>query len=185
MIGSVPLDALLAEDTDLTSNATRYPVEDGTVISDHITREPERLALHGVITAAGITLMGAGGRSKLIAAKEAIRLIHAQRVPITIVTGADVYTDFAMENAKISRTNEGEKLTLSCEFTKIEKARLQEADIPPQKVSGKAKGKAGKTAAKGGKVNSNSAPSVNQSTLDEAFSGRVKAAFGGTDKIST
>lgn len=154
MIGSVPMDALLSEDTELTSSATRYPVEDGSIISDHITREPERLALHGVITAAGITLFGAGGRSKLIAAKEAMRLIHEQRLPVTVVTGSDVYADFAMENAKISRTNEGEKITLSCEFNKINKVQLRTADIPPAKVRGSAKGKAGKTGEKGGKVSS-------------------------------
>ncbi|WP_237173047.1 phage baseplate protein [Paracandidimonas lactea] len=152
MIGSLPLDALLSEDTELTSTATKYPVEDGTNISDHITREPERLALHGTVTAAGILLLGAGGRSKLIAAKEAMRLIHEQRLPVTVVTGSDVYADFAMENAKISRTNESEKITLSCEFSKIDKTQLQTADIPPEKAQGSAKGKAGKTAEKGGKV---------------------------------
>ncbi|TFL14223.1 hypothetical protein CSC67_08710 [Pusillimonas caeni] len=177
MIGSVPLDALLIEDTELAANISQYPVEDGTVISDHITREPERLAVSGVVTAAGITMFGAGGRSKLIATKEALRQIHEQRLPVTIVTGMDVYADYAMSNAKMSRTNEGEKLTLDCEFQKIEKAQLKQADIPPEKVSGQkgqgTNGKAGQTAAKGGKVDSSSVPQTNQSTLDEMFSGKI------------
>lgn len=157
MIGGIPLDALLTEDTELTANVTNYPVEDGSSISDHITQEPERLAMSGVITAAGIILLGAGGRSKLIQAKEALRQIHEQRLPITLVTGMDIYTDYGMSNAKISRTNQGEKLSITCEFQKIRKVALHQADIPPEKVKGGAKGKAGQTGAKGGKVSTESA----------------------------
>lgn len=189
MIGSVPLDALLLEDTELSANASRYPVEDGTVISDHITREPERLAVSGVVTAAGIILFGAGGRSKLIAAKEALRQIHEQRLPVTVVTGMDVYADYAMTNAKISRTNEGEKISLDCEFQKIDKVQLKRADIPPQKVAGTkgqgTKGKAGQTAAKGGKASDANAPPVNQSTLDEMFSGKITRSAASRGTIST
>lgn len=191
MIGSLALDALLIEDTELTANISAYPVEDGTVISDHITHEPERLSLSGVVTGAGVRLFSAGGRSKLIEAKATLREIHAQRLPITIVTGMDIYTDYAMSNAKISRTNEGEKITLDCEFQKIDKVQLRQADLPPEKVkpgttgSGSgAQGKAGQTAAKGGKVDSANAPKANQSTLDELFSGKVngntsRSVFGG------
>ena len=191
MIGSLALDALLIEDTELTANISAYPVEDGTVISDHITREPERLSLSGVVTGAGVRLFSAGGRSKLIEAKATLREIHVQRLPITIVTGMDIYTDYAMSNAKISRTNEGEKITLDCEFQKIDKVQLRQADLPPEKVkpgatgSGSgAQGKAGQTAAKGGKVDSANAPKANQSTLDELFSGKVngdtsRSVFGG------
>lgn len=187
MIGSLPLDALLIEDTELSANISQYPVEDGTVISDHITREPERLALSGVVTAAGIIMFGAGGRSKLIAAKEALRQIHKERIPVTIVTGMDVYTNYGMSNAKISRTNEGEKITLDCEFQKIDKAQLQQADIPPEKAQagpgGKgtgANGKAGQTASKGGKVDSSASPQANQSTLDEMFGGKIDATPSGS-----
>jgi len=188
MIGSVPLDALLIEDTELSANISQYPVEEGADISDHITQEPERLAVSGVVTAAGITIFGAGGRSKLIAAKETLRQLHKQRIPVTIVTGMDVYADYAMANAKISRTNEGEKITLDCEFQKIDKVQLKQADIPPEKAAGSkgqgANGKAGQTASKGGKVDSASAPQTNQSTLDEMFSGKIgpdtsRTQFGG------
>ncbi|HWK70042.1 MAG TPA: hypothetical protein VNS29_04290 [Burkholderiaceae bacterium] len=156
MIGSVPLDALLTEDTELTANVSAYPVEDGQPVTDHITREPERLALSGVVTAAGVLLLGAGGRSKLIQTKEALRQIHEQRLPITVVTGMDIYTDYGMTNAKIGRTNQGEQITITCEFQKIQKVNLRQADIPPQKAQGSAKGKAGQTAAKGGKTSTES-----------------------------
>ena len=171
MVGSVPLDALLTEDTELSANASQYAVEDGTVISDHITQEPERLSLAGVVTAASIFTFGAGGRSKLIAAKDALRQIHERRVPITIITGSDVYMHFAMVNARISRSNEGEQLSLSCGFQKINMAQLREADIPPAKVAPSAKGKAGQTAAKGGKVSDQTAPKRPTTELKEKIGG--------------
>ncbi|WP_368641773.1 phage baseplate protein [Castellaniella ginsengisoli] len=157
MIGSVPLDALLTEDTELTANVTGYAVEDGPPVTDHITQEPERLALSGVVTAAGVLLLGAGGRSKLIQTKEALRQIHRDRLPVTIVTGMDIYADYGMSNAKIGRTNEGEKITITCEFQKIQKVSLRQADIPPAKAQGSAKGKAGQTGAKSGKTSTESA----------------------------
>ncbi len=171
MVGSVPLDALLTEDTELSANASQYAVEDGTVVSDHITREPERLSMSGIISAASIYTFGAGGRSKLIAAKDALRQIHDRRVPITIITGADVYVNFAMVNARISRTNEGEQLSLICGFQKIDVTQLREADIPPAKVAASTKGKAGKTGAKGGKISDQTAPKRPTTELKEEVGG--------------
>lgn len=154
-IGSVPLDAVLTEDTELSAMVTDYPTEDGSVVQDHITRQPERLSMSGVVTGAGL-MFNAGGRSKLIMTKEQFRAINESRTPITIVSGSDVYEDFAMTNAKISRSNVGEQLAIDCEFKKIRKVQLRTADIPPEKVAGTkgegTKGRAGQTAGKGGKV---------------------------------
>lgn len=161
-IGALTLDALLTEDTRLVSNVTAYPVEDGAPISDHVANENEQLSLSGVVAGAGVTLFSGGGRSKLMAAKDAIRVLHEQRVPITIVTGMDVYTDMVMTNADIGRNNEGEFININCQFEKIRKVTVKTADIPPQKVAGTdkgagAKGKAGTTEAKGGKVSDKTA----------------------------
>lgn len=164
-IGALQLDALLTESTELNSNISEYPVEEGPPITDHITQNSERLALSGVVTGAGVLMFGAGGRSKLMAAKEALRLIHEGRIPITVITGMDIYENFGMSNARIGRSNQGDKLTIECEFQKIRKVTAKQADIPPEKVAestdaqgnpqGKgagAKGKAGATGAKGGKA---------------------------------
>ena len=121
-IGVLELDALLTENTSLSSQITEYPIEDGTVISDHITRESERLSLSGVITGTG-TLFNVGlGKYKLIAAKETLRELHAKRELVTIVTGLDVYEDFAIESLEIERnSDDGERLNISAEFRKIQK----------------------------------------------------------------
>ncbi|POY46512.1 phage baseplate protein, partial [Avibacterium paragallinarum] len=110
-IGVLELDALLTESTSLSSQITEYPVEDGTVISDHITQESERLSLSGVITSAGTLFNISLGKYKLIEAKETLRELHGRRELITIVTGLDVYEDFAIESLEIERnSDDGERL---------------------------------------------------------------------------
>ncbi|HHF3505632.1 hypothetical protein Q7615_09070 [Haemophilus influenzae] len=152
-IGVLELDALLTENTSLSSQITEYPIEDGTVISDHITRESERLSLSGVITGAGTLFNVSLGKYKLIAAKETLRELHAKRELVTIVTGLDVYEDFAIESLEIERnSDDGERLNISAEFRKIQKVTLRKEEVPPEKAAPNAKGKAGQTKAKTGKA---------------------------------
>ncbi|MBF1221555.1 MAG: hypothetical protein HXM21_00095 [Haemophilus influenzae] len=174
-IGSLELDALLTESTTLSSQVTEYPIEDGSVISDHITQENETLSIEGVITSAGTLFNLNFGKAKLIAAKETLRQLHRERALITIVTGLDVYTDFAIESCEISRTaEEGERYSVSISLRKIKKVSLRTEEIPPEKTSGRATGKAGKTKQNAGKQAGNAA---NQSA-NSASAEKAKNSFG-------
>ncbi|MFY0477096.1 phage baseplate protein [Achromobacter marplatensis] len=167
-IGTVALDALLSEKTTLNSRATSYAVEDGPPVTDHVVQESEQLTLDGWVTAADITLLGGmrqrdgglgggssgAGRSKLIGAKDALRKVHADRLPVSIATGMDVYVDFVMENCSIGRSNGGgDRFEISASFKRIRKVTLRQADIPPEKTAGSATGKAGATRTNAGKTN--------------------------------
>lgn len=175
-IGALTLDALLSEDTELNSEVSKYPVEDGPPVTDHISPGVERLSLSGIVTAASVTMFGAGGRSKLMAAKESLRLIYENRVPITIVTGLDVYTNMGMTNARIGKSNRGEMLSIDCEFQKIVKTITRQADIPattakPAPGGGKgtgANGKAGATQAKAGKASTAAGDAVDPGAMKES-----------------
>jgi len=165
-IGFIPLDALLSETTSLQSRATSYAVEDGLPVTDHIVQESERLQLDGWVTAAEVTLLGGAlkalhaqalplgaGRQRLLSAKAALRKIHEDRLPITISTGMDVYAGFAMESCEIGRSNGiGDRFSVSAGFKKVRKVALRMADIPPEKTSGSATGKAGSTRTNVGKA---------------------------------
>lgn len=165
-IGVLPLDALISERTSLNSRATEYPVEDGPPVTDHVVQESELLTVEGWVTAAEVSLLGGvnalaarvaghggGGRSKLIGAKEALRKIHADRLPVTVVTGLDVYVGFVMERCDIDRNNEdGERFSISADFRKIRKVTMRQAVIPPEKVKGGVKGKAGASKTNAGKA---------------------------------
>lgn len=151
-IGALAIDALLSESTELSAKATEYAVEDGSPISDHVVLAPERLKISGWITPSDVQLMTADGRPKMIEAKATLRKIIADRAEIVVTTGMDAYPEMIMETCNIGRTNEGEHFTVDMEFVKIRKAVLRKADIPPDKTSGTAKGKAGATNTDAGKA---------------------------------
>lgn len=188
MIGALQLDALISEQTSLSNGVTQYAVEEGAPVSDHISSEAEKLTIEGVVTGASVSLFGVHGRSKMIEAKEALRVINEQRQPITVVTGLDVYPNFAMENCDISRSaDDGEKLHISISLTKIRKAKTREADIPPGKVRQNAAGKAGETRKPAGRVTSRQATGrqAANTTPSPQAQQRAQTAVQGRTKFSS
>ena len=171
-VGAVLLDALVGETTELNSKATEYVVEDGPPVTDHIVQDPEILQLTGWVTGADLMMFGAEGRSRLVSVKEALRTIHAERVPVTVTTGMDVYTNMAMESCKIERSNKGDFFDVQCSFKKIRKAALRTVDIPPDKAAG---GKGGKT-----KVNVGKQTPTEASPREASTAKRVKNSAVGT-----
>jgi hypothetical protein len=174
-VGYLLLDALLSEETDLTGQVSRYPVETGNgQVTDNITNESEVLSIAGSIAGGSAMFLSAGGRSKLIAAKDAIRRIREERIPVTIITGMDVYENMGLESAKITRNSAIEKIDVAFEFRKMILVTLRSADVPPEKTADDAKGKAGKTETKVGKNQPNDTPTseVDQSTLSILINGK-------------
>lgn len=175
-IGALAIDALISESTELSSKATEYAVEDGSPISDHVVLAPERLKISGWITPSDVQLMTADGRPKLAEAKATLRKIVNDRAEITVTTGMDAYPEMIMETCNIGRTNEGERFTVDMEFVKIRKAVLRKADIPPDKTSGTAKGKAGATKTDAGKSYNGAPAGATRSKLDEKVFGPTSAS---------
>lgn len=174
-VGYLLLDALISEDTSLSGQVSRYPVENGSgFISDHIMNESEMLGIVGSVTSAGTTLLSGRGRSKLISAKDALRRMREERVPITIITGMDIYENMGIENIRISRSGPLERIEISMELRKLILVSLRSADVPPEKAAPSAKGKAGKTETKVGKNPGNEAPPIDQSTADILIFGKAK-----------
>ncbi|MDP8078328.1 phage baseplate protein [Phocoenobacter skyensis] len=177
-IGSLTLDALLTETNNYDSTVTDYPVEVGSPIVDHISPSAEKLSITGVVTGAGVMMFDSGGKYKMIAAKEVIKQIYEQQVPITVVTGMDIYPNFAMETCTVTRGDSLEKLNISMTLKKVIFAIAKNTDLPPAKVSNKAskkggkpvKGKAGET-----KTNAGSAKTkpVLSSEVDKIVKGIV------------
>lgn len=175
-IGALAIDALLSETSELSSKATEYAVEDGSPISDHVVLAPERLKISGWITPSDVQLMTADGRPKMAEAKATLRKIIAERAEITVTTGMDAYTGMIMETCNIGRNNEGERFTVDMEFVKIRKAVLRKADIPPDRTSGSARGKAGATKTDAGKAYNGAPAGATRSKLDEKVFGPTAAS---------
>jgi len=182
-IGALKLDALVEERVTLSSRVTKYVVEDGAPITDHINNDNEKLHIEGVITGATVVLFGDVGRQKLVYAKEALRVLHENKNPITVVTGMDMYTDFAIESCDVSRNaDDGDCLNVSLELVHIRKATVETTDVPPGKVKPAAKGKAGETKKKGGKVTNTKSKS---SSVSKTASSKTTPSPKAVEKAQT
>lgn len=154
-IGTIELDAMTNEKIELKSEATKYFVEEGAPVSDHIIIDNETLSIEGIISASDISIFGEG-RSRMISAVDALRGIKDSRQVVSIVTGLGLYTDMVMVNCSITRSSSLQQIEVVADFTKIRKTEKKEADVPEVKSKGTAKGKAGATKTKAGKVASTS-----------------------------
>ncbi len=170
-VGSLVLDVLTTESIDFSSDVTKYPTEDGSVITDHITEGNEKISISGMIGTRDLA-GGFGNLSglvdtpdssvKLVTIIEILRNMHKARELITVSTGQMLYEDMAFTSLNAQRSSDGNGgnwLTIKAEMTKVIKVKLKTADVPPKEaVSGPAAGRAGATAAKAGRTTPTSTP---------------------------
>lgn len=161
-VGYLELDVLVTENLSLPSDVTKYPIEDGSEISDHITQGSEELNITGSIsgsTSFGLSYFGdptklGSCRSKIIDAVDTLRKMHKERKVIKVVTGLGKYEDMAFTALSLNRGS-GDKggnwIDINASLRKIKKVKLKTADLPAEQAKGDAKGKTGKTESKTGK----------------------------------
>ncbi|PWC26411.1 phage baseplate protein [Teichococcus aestuarii] len=158
-LGSLTLDVLVTEEIDMAAEVTRYPVEDGTLITDHITQGVETVRISGMVSTASVAAFAftSSGALKLVDAVEQLREMHKRRALVTISTGQMLYPDMGFTNLRAVRSN-GERggnwLEVQAELVKVRKARLRTAEVPAQAP---ARGRAGETNKPAGKSSGTSA----------------------------
>lgn len=116
--GSVTFDTVTVEEHRYASRATQYPVEFGTIISDHIIKEPDVVSISGIVSDTPLNIFPSFNRS--VAAFNQLVELHARRLPVTLVTGIKVYTNMAIILLDVPRNvKTGQTLTFNIEFQKI------------------------------------------------------------------
>jgi hypothetical protein len=184
-IGKLVLDVLLTEEIDLPSTVTQYPVEDGTIISDHITEGSETVRINGVIATQSAAAFGftfdSDGSAKMIDVVEALREMHAARSIVAVSSGQMLYEDMAFTSLQASRAagadGGGNWLSVKAEMIKVRKVQLRTADVPAERVATPANGRAGQTGQQAGR----STPSTaNTATNQRPRSALFGATQGGT-----
>ncbi len=180
-VGSLILDVLSTEEIDFSSDVTKYPTEDGSVITDHITEGNEKIRISGMIGTADIA-GGFGNLSglvntpdssvKLVTIVEILRGMHKARQLITVSTGQMLYENMAFTSLNAQRSSDGNGgnwLSIKAEMTKVVKVRLKTADVPAREninTTEPAAGRAGATGAAAGRTTPTSTTPVRpQSTI--------------------
>jgi len=163
-INQLEIDAVLREDHEYINTPSEYPVEDGSVITDHIRQTPEQITIEAITsdTPVVVSTDQSGGtqirddqsnRSQLAfdtllqmagfevnkQDDEFATQVNEPQI-VTITTGLKVYTNMIVKNLRIPRNVQtGSSLQYVIEFRKFRRAQT-EFFLSPQvsTVQGKA-----------------------------------------------
>ena len=129
-LGELAIDASLDETHSMTSKVTQYPIESGSVISDHVINNPVTVSIHGVVTNNTIRdedeqeEVRIGDERKVGEAYDFLISIRDSKEPITILTGLSNYQDMVLTSLSIPRSRStGEVLEFTAEFTQVKIVR--------------------------------------------------------------
>jgi hypothetical protein len=86
------LDAALSQSHALAVEVTKFPVEDGTVVSDHAILQPDSYRVEGIVTNTPVVTADemAGNDRRAESARALLEIIVRTREPVTIDTGGKV-----------------------------------------------------------------------------------------------
>lgn len=93
LVGPVPLDVVIQERHTSTIDITENPIETGAKVNDHAYIMPKRLTLEVCDGDATGTW-------------QALKRLQESRVPFTIVTGLDVYSNMLIRQLDATRTKD-------------------------------------------------------------------------------
>lgn len=117
-VGVVTFDTMVQEEHKFSSRVTYFPVERGTIVSDHIINQPDVVHLSGLVSDTPLTIFAPFNRS--IAAFNALLEIHRTRQIIDVVTGIKLYRNMAITSLDVPRTvKTGQTLTFNIELQRI------------------------------------------------------------------
>lgn len=117
-IGSIDLDVTITEQHNYNSRVTSYPVENGTILSDHIINEPDRLVLQALVTDTPLSILSLTNRSSTVFNR--LVEIQQRRELVQVVTGLKVYDSMAITSLDVPRSSStGQALVFTIELQKV------------------------------------------------------------------
>jgi len=192
-IDTITLDAAVSESHEFNNQVTQFPIENGSVISDHVIRQPHVLTIEGFVTNSPVSLLG-GALSSISGAvgtgtrtesafDKLIQLQNGKYNPVTklfdrktfdVVTGLTVYTDMVMVSITFPRNGQtGEALNFSAKLQSIQVAKSEVSKV--QNVKSGVANQAQATAATGSQTAA-AATGIEKSWLAAAYD-EAKATY--------
>lgn len=200
-IAGFQLVAAIRESSSLSFNKTKYPVESGGVISDHISEQQPTLKIEGEVSAMTLGVVSGmssilanglgidslrngmiGGKHLMTNAKHALESIARQKAAITVTSGIEVYENYTIDEISFSRDNTAEKLTVSISLSRIDKAEAVWAEIARQSTVKQVARKGGVTKKSGGSASASKTEEKKSTESDETLA--YSAAHGGIGKVA-
>ena len=117
-IGNISLDATLSEYHTFTARATKFPLENGSFVSDHVEVDPIRLNIKGIVSDTPLSLLSDFNRS-IDNFNRLTRLFESKAI-ISVITGIRVYQNMVMTSLNIPRDVEtGQSLTFEIDLQEM------------------------------------------------------------------
>lgn len=190
-IGLIALDVLVNERISFDGRVTRYAVEEGADISDHIKRGNKTVSISGLISASEAYAVNLFSRkSRLIDAIAAIEAMNEKQTPFTVITGLGQYDDMGMEDVSINRSNSGlggNWIDISANFVRIRKVNLKTTTITDNAAGEKGvgtKGRSGETQAKAGTASQTDASTSTSTSTSTRTSSSARSIFNYIQKAT-
>lgn len=101
--GAVELDASLQENHTSSNEVTRFPVEQGVDITDHVRRQPERITIRGIVTDHPIVYRQRGIERRSIEAYQDFLTMMDEAQLISVVTTLRQYENMVIESMEVPR----------------------------------------------------------------------------------
>jgi len=111
------------EDHQFSSTVTDYPIEDGSVISDHIIEKPLMITIDGIVSDTPLAVIAAlrsdNSKPSADAFAELMDMRDA-REPVTVETSMGTFTQMALQDVSFPRAaGDGDTLRFRASFKQI------------------------------------------------------------------
>jgi hypothetical protein len=152
-IVALQLDALMVENLDLNAAPTRSEVEDGSIISDHVTLNPMKLTIEGVISNTPVSVKTFLGKTTVLSspvqdAHKKLSELYRNRTPFDFVGGLQVYKGMVLTNYNPTRNSKtGSVLQFTASMEQIRTVHSQV--VPVEKIAPAEQKLGAKTTSKG------------------------------------
>jgi len=142
-IGGFEIDAFFSENYNFANRMTNLPIEEGSVVTDHVVEEPDTIDIEAFIGCAKFeTNANPPGpdlsnvdipddlKGRIIKAYHELLRLKRERQPIDVVTGLTTFTDMIIVSFDIGRDAEtGADLHFSMRFQSLKIVKSEEVEI--------------------------------------------------------
>lgn len=132
-IGSLTIEATLSENHAMTATVTRFPVEGGVIVSDHIVNDPEKITLECFISN---TPMSGEPDNFAQNAFDQLNIMFQAKELLDVVTQYKIYTDMAITDISVPRNNRtGQAIIFTVDLVKIRKVQSTTVEVYKETVA--------------------------------------------------
>jgi hypothetical protein len=104
--GGIDFDCFVSETHNRSADLTKFPIEDGSIISDHVVNNPIELTINGLKSAIGMTLYDIKLPDSHITAFEKINILMDDKELVRVVTSLKVYENMHISSFSVPRNKE-------------------------------------------------------------------------------